>query len=447
MAAIEQSTLKKVTRRIIPFVGLLYFAAFIDRTNVGFAALQMNRDLGFSAYVYGLGAGIFFAGYCLFEVPSNLILHRFGARRWIARIMITWGILAGAMAFVATPMEFYLVRFLLGVAEAGFFPGIIYYLTHWVPASHRAKLVAAFMTAIPISTAVGGPISGAILSMDGLLGFSGWQWLFLIETIPSLLLGVVVLVYLQDTPKEVSWLSREEREWLITTLERETTSRNSTHGLVMLSALASRRVLALSLCYFGVQFGQYGLILWIPQIVKNLGVGGPAVGFVVAIPYAVAAVGMVLWSRHSDAKRERVGHIAVASILAFSGLAASAFLAGYPTLSVVAITAGAVGNLAILPVFWTMPAAILSGTAAAGGIALINALGNVGGFAGPYVVGWIKDATGSFAYGSLAMAAGFLLTGIIALLIGHDAASEHSRLRPAAEAAPIGSNSETSVGH
>lgn len=426
MTGIEKTTLKKVSKRIIPFVGLLYFAAFIDRTNVGFAALQMNRDLGFSPYVYGLGAGIFFIGYCLFEVPSNLILHRVGARRWIARIMITWGILAAVMAFVKTPAHFYSVRFLLGVAEAGFFPGVIYYLTYWVPASHRAKLVAAFMTAIPISTAVGGPISSGILAMDGVLGFAGWQWLFLLETIPSIVLGVVVLFYLKDTPKDAKWLTVEEREWLTKTLESEATSRNAAHGLTALSALKSRRVLTLSLCYFGVQFGQYGLILWIPQIVKNLGVVGPSIGFVVAIPYAVAAIGMVLWSRHSDIKRERVGHIAVASVLAFSGLAASAFLADYPALAIVAITAGALGNLAILPVFWTLPAGILSGAAAAGGIAMINALGNVGGFAGPYVVGWLKDATGSFVYASIVMGVSFLFTGVIALLIGNNATSSRS---------------------
>lgn len=431
---VEQTTLRKVTWRIIPFVALLYFVAFVDRTNVGFAALQMNRDLGFSAYVYGLGAGIFFAGYCLFEVPSNLMLHRVGARRWIARIMITWAILAGAMAFMKTPTQYYVLRFLLGVAEAGFFPGIIYYLTYWVPAAHRAKLVAAFMTAIPISTAVGGPISNAILYMDGALGFTGWQWLFIIETIPSLILGVVVLFRLDDKPQDAKWLTTEERSWLTRALDAEATSRQSNYGLNMLSALLSPRVLALSLCYFGVQFGQYGLILWIPQIVKNLGVANYAIGLMVAIPYAFAAIGMVLWSRHSDYRKERTAHIVIASVVAFCGLAASAYLGNYPALSIVAITVGTVGNLAVLPVFWTLPAAILNGTAAAGGIALINALGNIGGFAGPYAVGWIKDATGSFTYGLLALGAGFLATGIVALLIGHDSASEHSNAAKPADA-------------
>jgi ACS family tartrate transporter-like MFS transporter len=427
MTDLERTTVGKVSKRIIPFVALLYFAAFIDRTNVGFAALQMNRDLGFSAYVYGLGAGIFFVGYCLFEVPSNLILHRVGARRWIARIMITWGVIAAAMVFVKTPTHFYVGRFALGVAEAGFFPGVIYYLTYWVPASHRAKLIAAFMTAIPISTAVGGPISTAILALDGVYGIAGWQWLFLLETIPSLILGIMVLVYLKDSPKDAKWLKAEERDWLIKTLETEASERDASHGLKMLSALKNRRVLALSLCYFGCQFGQYGLILWLPQIVKNLGVNGTSIGFVVAIPYAVAAVAMVLWSRRSDARNERVGHIAIASVTAFLGLAASAYLADSPILSIIAITAGVVGNLAVLPVFWTLPASILSGAAAAGGIAMINALGNIGGFAGPYVVGWMKDMTGSFLYGSLALGVGFLMTGVIALLIGDNSSASRGK--------------------
>jgi ACS family tartrate transporter-like MFS transporter len=310
---LEASALKKVGYRLIPFVALLYFAAFIDRVNVSFAAAQMNRDLGFSAYVYGLGAGIFFIGYSLCEVPSNLILHKVGGRRWLARIMITWAIVAGAMAMVKGATGFYVLRFLLGVAEAGFFPGIVYYLTYWVPATGRARLVGTFMTAIPISTALGGPISSA-MRLDGVLG---------------------------------------------------------------------------------------------------------------AIPYAMAAIGMVWWSHRSDRKKERVWHLAIASLVACSGLAASAWLVNSPLLSVAAISIGAAGTLAILPIFWTLPAAILEGAAAAGAIAMINALGNVGGFAGPFMIGLIKDATGSFTWGLLAAAGSVLLTGIIAVVIGHDSGAEH----------------------
>src|SRR5277367_402676 len=265
------STLKKVGWRLIPFLGVLYFAAFIDRVNVGFAAAQMNRDLGLSAYVYGLGAGIFFIGYSLFEVPSNLILHQVGGRRWLARIMLTWAVIAGAMAFIKGATGFYLLRFLLGVAEAGFFPGVVYYLTYWVPAAGRARLVGLFMTAIPLSTAVGGPLSAAILKLDGIYGLAGWQWLFVTETLPSLVLGFVTLFYLPNTPAEATWLTTEERCWLTAKLKAENSRRDAHLGATVLRALTNSRVLALSLCYFGVEIGLYGVILWIPQIFVRAG--------------------------------------------------------------------------------------------------------------------------------------------------------------------------------
>jgi ACS family tartrate transporter-like MFS transporter len=406
-------------------MGLLYFAAFIDRVNVGFAAVQMNRDLGFSPYVYGLGAGIFFIGYALFEVPSNLILHRIGGRRWLARIMITWALVAGAMAAVKGAAGFYALRFLLGVAEAGFFPGVIYYLTYWVPAGARARLIGAFMTAVPISTALGGPISSAILRLDGVFGLAGWQWLFLTETIPSLVLGFATLFYLPDKPAEARWLTPEERQWLAAKLDAENSAHRTERRDTVWKALTNSRVLALSLCYFGVEIALYGIILWVPQIFAQAGIAPANVGYAVAIPYGVAAIGMVWWSRRSDRLKERVWHIAIASVVAFAGLAASACLKDSPFLSVLAISVGAAGTLAITPVFWTLPAAIMNGAAAAGAIALINALGNVGGFAGPFVIGWIKNATGSFTWGLVAVAGGVLSTGIIALLIGHDAAAEH----------------------
>ena len=418
-ADIAARTLGKVARRLIPFLGLMYFAAFIDRVNVGFAAAQMNRDLGFSAYVYGLGAGIFFIGYSLFEIPSNLILHRIGGRRWLARIMITWAIVAGAMAFVKGAAGFYVLRFLLGVAEAGFFPGVVYYLTYWVPAARRARMVGAFMTAIPISTALGGPLSSAILRLDGALGLAGWQWLFLTETIPSLVLGFVTLGYLPDTPDKARWLTAAERSWLNGKLDAERSLGGAAPATVV-RTLLSPRVLALSLCYFGVVLGLYGVILWIPQIFAQTGIAAGRVGAAVAIPYAFGALAMVWWARRSDRLQERVWHIAAASLVAFTGLCASAALADSPILSVVAISIGAAGTLAIVPIFWTLPAAILNGAAAAGAIALINAIGNVGGFAGPFVIGWIKDASGSFTWGLLAVAAGVLMTGIMALGLGDD---------------------------
>jgi MFS transporter, ACS family, tartrate transporter len=444
---LEASALKKVGNRLIPYVALLYFAAFIDRVNVSFAAAQMNRDLGFSAYVYGLGAGIFFAGYSLCEVPSNLILHKVGARRWLGRIMITWAIVAGAMAMVKGAGGFYVLRFLLGVAEAGFFPGIVYYLTYWVPAAGRAKLVGTFMTAIPISAALGGPLSSAILRLDGALGLSGWQWLFLTETIPSLALGVITLMYLPDTPADAAWLTPDERGWLTRQLDAEKSRRGAQNRVTVLQALTNSRVIALSLCYFGVEIGLYGVIFWIPQIFARAGIAAANVGNAVAIPYAVAAIGMVWWSRRSDRMKERVWHIAAASLTACLGLAASAWLVNSPLLSVVAISIGAAGTLAVLPLFWTLPAAILDGAAAAGAFALINALGNVGGFAGPFVIGWIKDATGSFTWGLLAVAGSVLMTGIIALLLGHDSAAEHGNAAaPCGLAAPGRNSAHKPVG-
>ncbi len=424
ISSVEAATTRKVTRNLIPFLAFLYFVAFLDRVNVSFAVLQMNRDLGFSAYVYGLGAGIFFIGYVLAEVPSNLMLHKVGARRWIARIMISWALVAGAMAFVKGQTGFYTLRFLLGVAEAGLFPGIIYYLTNWVPAARRARQVGMFMTAIPISTAVGGPLSSVILGLDGSLGLSGWQWLFLIETIPSLIMGFVVLKYLRDTPADVKWLTAEEKDWLIGTLEAQKSYRQTKYGCSFVKTLMNSRVLILSLSYFGVELGLYGVLLWLPQIFQHIGIPISVVGYVVAIPYAIAAAGMVWWCRHSDRSRERVWHIAAASLVGFLGLTASAHLSGSPVLSVVAITFGAVGTLAILPIFWTLPAATLTGPAAAGGIALINAIGNIGGFAGPFVLGWIKETTGSFTYGLWVVGGGVLLTGLITLAVGHDAVAE-----------------------
>lgn len=414
--------------RLVGYLALLYFAAFIDRVNVGFAAAQMHRDLGFSAYVYGLGAGVFFVGYCLFEVPSNLILHRVGARRWIGRIMITWALIAAALAFIQGTTAFYLLRFLLGVAEAGFFPGIVYYLTYWVPAADRARLMGAFMTAIPISTALSGPLSSAILQLDGVGGLAGWQWLFLSETAPSLVLGVVTLRYLADTPAQATWLTPEERSWLAGRLAAETAAAPLPADTGVLASLTNRRILALCLCYFGADLGLYGIVFWIPQIFAGAGIAPTAVGYVVAIPYSVAALGMVWWSRHSDRTRERTWHIAGAAAVGFLGLAASAYVHDSALLAVAAFTVGVTGTLAMLPIFWTLPSAVLRGAAAAAGIALINAIGNIGGFAGPYAVGWIKDATGSFSWGLIVVAGGLLLTGILVVLIGHDAAAEYAEI-------------------
>jgi MFS transporter, ACS family, tartrate transporter len=422
---LEATTLRKVQWRLLPFLGLLYFAAFIDRVNVGFAAQQMNRDLGLSSELYGLGAGIFFIGYCIFEVPSNLALHRVGARRWIARIMIVWALVAGGMALLSGPIGFCVLRFVLGVAEAGFFPGIVYYLTQWVPATHRARMVGMFMTAIPLSTAIAGPVSNCILGLDGKLGLAGWRWLYLCETVPSLVLGFATWLYLRDTPAEATWLDAREREWLLRRLDAEAARSRIESAYSIRAVLTNSRVLALSICYFGVELALYGVVLWVPQLLSSVGIPERAIGSVVAVPYAVAALAMVWWPRHSDRTHERVWHIATAALVGFAGLAASAYLERSPVLSVIGITLGATGTLAILPIFWTLPAAVLRGAAAAGAIALINAIGNIGGFAGPYLIGWVKAMTGSFTYGLLAVAGGVLFTGIAVLLVGHDSVAEH----------------------
>ncbi len=402
---LQRTTLFKVTWRLLPFLFLLYIVCFLDRVNVGFAALQMNQDLRFSPAVYGFGAGVFFLGYVLFEVPSNLILVRVGARVWIARIMITWGLVAAAMMFVRGPLSFYGLRFLLGVAEAGFFPGIIYYLSGWFPAAERARAVARFMIALPLSGAVGGPISGALLGLNGHLGLAGWQWLFLLEGLPAVLLGFVVLGYLTDRPEEAAWLTPAERAWLSTQMNQEREQCERRHGLSVLQALSNSAVWQLGLLIFlCTSFGQYVLSLWLPQIVRGLaGLSDFMVGLVSAVPNLLAAVAMVLVGAHSDRSGERLLHIAASATVAAFAFLTSAFVHS-PVVAVLGLSVAAAGLLSSHGPFWTLPSAFLSGPAAAGGIALINSIGNVSGFVGPYVIGLLKGTSGSFHSGLLLLA-------------------------------------------
>jgi len=401
---LERATLAKVTRRLIPFLLLLYVIAWLDRVNVGFAALQMNRDLGFSPAVYGFGAGVFFVGYALFEIPSNLILARVGARRWIARIMITWGLVSASMMFVRSETTFYALRFLLGVAEAGFLPGIIYYLTHWYPAAARARAVSWFMAAIPLSIVIGGPLTGLLLEMKGTLGLAGWQWLFLLEGVPAMILGVVVLFYLTDTPEQARWLDPEERTWLSARIRAEQSQAKSRHGVGLRQALLHPTVWQLALIMFACQSGSYGLTLWVPQILKGLsGLSDLHVGMISAIPYVCAAIGMVLIGTHSDRTGERFLHIAIPSTIGAIGFTASAFLLS-PIPGMIALTIAAIGDLGSRGPFWSLPGRFLVGSASAGGIALINTIGSLGGFVGPYGVGLVKNATGEFTGGLLLLA-------------------------------------------
>lgn len=431
---VEQTTISKVTRRTVPFLMLCYFVAYLDRVNVGFAALEMNKELGLSSVAYGFGAGIFFFSYFVFEVPSNLALERFGARKWIARIMLSWGVLSGAMACIpwlgrvtglGSENAFYGVRILLGAAEAGFFPGIIFYLTLWFPAIYRARIVGYFMAAIPLSSVIGAPVSGLLLTLHGGLGLSGWQWLFIIEALPAVLLAFVVFFYLTDRPAEAGWLEPGEREWLATTLSAEEAARTEAHGLSVGQALLNPRVLALAVVYFGAVATNYGIAYWLPQIVKAFGLSNLQTGFVSALPYVVGTIGMVWYGRRSDRKMERKGHAAVALAIAAVGIGASA-LVDDPFLKMAALSVGAFGVFAVLPVFWTLPTAFLSGAAAAAGIAIINSIGNLAGFFGPFVMGWLREATGSFASGLLAVAACAVLAMIVVLILPHESALERT---------------------
>jgi ACS family tartrate transporter-like MFS transporter len=408
--------MRRVSLRIVPFIMLLYFVAFIDRVNIGFAALTMNKDLGFSPTVYGFGAGIFFWGYFLFEVPSNLILDKVGARLWIARVMISWGLVSGAMAFVQGQTSFYILRFLLGAAEAGFFPGIILYLSYWFPARQRAAVTALFMAAAPLSTVLGSPLSTALLEMHGVLGFKGWQWLFLLEALPAILLGFVVLGYMTDRPEQARWLKDDERAWLVNTMNAERAGKAASTSHSIWRGLTDPRVLALSLVYFGTSAGLYTLGVWAPQIIKSFGLSNMQVGFLNAVPPTIAVVAMYLWSWHSDRTNERTWHVVTACLVAAIGLALAGISTGVASV-VASLVLVNVGISAAKPPLWSMPTLFLAGPAAASGIATINSIGNLGGFAGPAMIGWIKDQTGSFEGGLYFVCALLLLSATLTLLL------------------------------
>jgi MFS transporter, ACS family, tartrate transporter len=384
----------KVRWRILPLLTLCYFIAFIDRVNVGFAALGMNHDLGFTPVVYSWGAGIFFFGYFLLEVPSNLILERIGARIWIARIMVTWGILSMAMAAVRGPVSFLTLRFLLGVAEAGFFPGIMLYLTYWFPARERARVTAWFFLANPIASAVGGPISGALLGLH-LAGLSSWQWLFIFEGAPAVILAVVVWAMLRDRPDTAEWLTPAEREVIASRLAADHATRATPTHLTLRQGLSEPRILLLSAIYFGCVGGNYGLTFWLPQIIKEFGVSNFQTGLIFALPYVIGTLAMILWSMHSDRTSERIAHVVIPLALLIAALLASSQLSS-PVWTMVVLCGAGIGIFSNVPAFWTLPTSITVGTAAAGGIALVNSIGNLSGFLAPYLIGVIKDSTGSF---------------------------------------------------
>lgn len=415
---VEARAFAKAVRRLIPLMMVLYVVSFLDRVNVGFAALTMNAELGFSPEVYGWGAGIFFIGYFLFEVPSNLVLQKVGARLWICRIMVTWGVISAATAFVTGATGFFIARFLLGAAEAGFLPGMILYLGYWFPLSVRARYVALFMAAVPISSALGAPLSAWILDTHGLLGLAGWQWLFIIEGLPAVALGLVVLALLPDGPQEARWLTAEEKAAISQRLLADHAVHGAAHPAgtheAWLPALKDARVIILCLVYLGLVVGLYGIGLWLPQIVRAMGYSTHAVGLILIIPYALSAVAMLAMGRHSDQRGERVLHVAVAAIAGAAGLAASV-VAPTHMAAIAAISLASMGIYAALGPFWSMPPQFLRGSAAAAGIALINSVGNLGGFAGPYLVGFAREATGRFEAGFMVLAAIVLAAGVLVL--------------------------------
>jgi MFS family permease len=431
---LEKETMRRVARRLIPLLMAGYFAAYLDRVNVGFAALTMNKALGMSAEIFGIGSGIFFLGYFLCEIPSNLIMEKVGARRWIARILITWGVISAGTAFVTGTWTFLGIRFLLGLAEAGFYPGIILYLTWWFPSAYRSRMIGIFMTAIPISIVSGSLVSGQILRLGAWGGLDGWQWLFVLEAIPAIVVGFVVLFYLTDGPAQATWLRPDQRDWLVRRLAAERGHKESIRHYSFGETMRNPRVWLLTLVYFGQNMTGYGLVIFLPQIVSRFGVGVGMNGVISALPYAAAAVAMVFWGMHSDRTGERPLHAAAACLLNFAGLAACIFL-NNPVLLMIALILGQMGQSAIAPTFWALPTAMLSGTAAAGGIALINAVGNLGGFLGPFMMGSIKDATGSFTIGLLSIAMGALVGAVVLVFLGHDRRLENASGQTVSEAA------------
>lgn len=416
---LERRTVGKVFWRLMPFLGLLYIVAFLDRVNVGIAALSMNKDLGFSNAVYGFGAGIFFIGYFLMEVPGNLIMAKVGARLWIARILITWGIFAGLTAFVSTAMQFYVIRFLLGVAEASFFPGIIYYLSTWNRSKDQAKAVAFFMMALPVCNMLGAPISTYLLGITW-LGWHGWHWLFILEAVPAIVLGFLTPWYLTNKPQDAKWLKDEERNWLVDVLARESAKKIEKKKYSVLQAFADRDVVICSGIYFLWVCGLYGFGLFLPILVKALSASfsNMTVGWLVAIPYACAFVAMYLIGHHSDKTGERRWHTISGMLICAVGLIGSVYLANVSVfVSMVFFTIAIIGIYACFGPFWAIPNSFLAHTAAAGAIAMINSVGNLGGFVGSYVMGLIRDVTGSFNAGMLFLGACFIVAAILLMML------------------------------
>ncbi|NYI00382.1 MFS transporter [Cupriavidus plantarum] len=415
-ASFESRTYGKVTRRLIPFLMLCYLGAYLDRVNVGFAKLQMLNDLQFSETIYGLGAGIFFLGYFLFEVPSNVILHKVGARNWLARIMLTWAVISAGFAFVTTPTQFYVLRFLLGVAEAGFAPGVILYMTYWFPSERRAKALSMFFMAIPLAGIVGGPLSGWIMhAFHGAHDLAGWKWLFLIEALPSLLLGIAILSYLDNGIRDAKWLSDQEKQLLLRNVEGDNAQK--VRHISVRAFMADRRLWLMAAIYFCVVLGQYGLTFWLPTIVRKTGVADPLwVGILTAVPYLCAIVALPLIGRSADLRRERRLHLAMPMLVAAAAFGTLPMLGSIPA-AIACLCVAAAGIISSSAQFWALPTAMLGGMSAAAGIAAVNCVANLAGFFSPAIVGWLNDLTGRSTAGLVFISATVVLGALLVFLV------------------------------
>ena len=418
---LERETIRQVAWRLLPLLMMGYFCAALDRVNVGMAALTMNKQLGFSNAVFGFGAGLFFFGYFLAEVPSNLVLNRFGARRWFARILVTWGVASGMTAFVWNDWTFYGVRFILGVGEAGFFPGVLLYLTWWFPSYYRSRMMAIFLSANMISLIIGLPLGGLLLRMDGILGLFGWQWLFVVEALPPIFLSVVMWQFLTDKPADAAWLRPEQRTWLSERLAAERAQKEAIRKYTLGEAFSNPKMWILTVAWIGHQLSLYGMLIFLPLIVKGLGVPTNLVGIVSTVPFVFALVAMIFWGWHSDRTGERTWHAAGAWLLTSAGMGACSIIGvGHPVVTMVALTFAAMGSWCLAPIFWSLPSAMLTGTAAAGGLAMIAAIGQLGGGVGPWVFGLVKDATGSDNTALLCMAMAPIISAVLVVVAGHD---------------------------
>jgi MFS transporter, ACS family, tartrate transporter len=421
IAPIERDTIRRVTWRLMPLLMLGYFCAYLDRSNVGMAATTMVKYLGFTDAVFGFGAGLFFLGYFLAEIPSNLLLNKIGARRWIARILFTWGIVAALTGFVWNEQSFYANRVVLGLAEAGFYPGVLLYMTWWFPSYYRTRMIGIFQSASVISLFIGPPLGGLLLKMQGVLGLQGWQWLFVLEGLPPIIMCYVTWKLLTDRPQNAAWLTPEQRTWLQNRLDSEQTQRESVRKYSLGQAFSNPKMWLLTLAYFGQNGSSYALVFFLPLIVKGLGVSTGWIGLVSALPYLCAFVAMIYWGYHSDLHGERTWHVASAALVAAGGLAACVLIGvGHPVVTMIALCVAMMGQQSLVPTFWSLPSAMLTGVAAAGGLAMINSIGNLGGWFGPSVYGLVKDATGSADIGLLCLAVGPLITAVAVLLAGHD---------------------------